>query len=301
MSHQIEKLLLVGVGLIGASAGLAARERGIARKIVGFSRRRKTLEEARRVGAIHSFETDLEKAAQGADFVLVSVPVAAIAERVGEAARAALAPGAVITDAGSVKGSIVAAVLRDGVAAPLFVGSHPIAGTEKSGPRAAQPDLFEGRKCIVTPVEGTGRSRLARVKAFWKSLGMRVETLAPEGHDEALALTSHMPHLLAYALSLTAQSRESRGNFRAARFAGGGFRDMTRIAASSPGMWREIVEHNGPATARALAEFISQLAHLDTAVSNGNWNELEIAFERAAKYRRALEGRLGGPGKGKRR
>ncbi len=273
---------------MGASAGLAARRRGLARRVVGFSRKHKTLEEARRMGAIDSFETNLEKAAEGADFVLVSVPVASIAERVIEVSRADLEPGAIITDVGSVKGPILKIVEKDPIARKLFVGSHPIAGTEKSGPGAAFSKLYEGRRCVVTPTSKTDPHRAARVKKFWKDLGMEVEALSPAEHDRLLAVTSHAPHVIAYALALAAGSDKKRAK-KLARYVGGGFKDTTRIAASSPQMWREIIEANAKAVDEAVLSFLQELLRMNRAITHGRWGELEKLFEQAARFRRSLD------------
>lgn len=283
---MISRLALVGVGLMGASAGLAAKARGLAGEVVGFSRRRQTLEEARRVGAIDSFETDLAAAVRGADFVLVSVPVDAVAARVLEIAACELAPGAVITDVGSVKGNIVAEVSRDAKAAALFVGGHPIAGTEKSGPAAAKADLYEGRHCILTP--GADAKKTAAVRAFWEALGMKVEEMDAARHDEVLAMISHLPHVVAYAL-VGAVARYDKGEHPALKFTAGGFKDFTRIAASAPELWRAIVEANASSSLDSIARFKAELSAIEDAIAAGDFDKLEELFAKAATVRRSLE------------
>lgn len=284
---MIERLLLVGVGLMGASAGLAVKQRGLAREVVGFSRRKQTLEEARRIGAIDSFETDLEAAAKGADFVLVSVPVDAVASRVRELAVCALADGAVITDVGSVKESICAQVETDEKAAARFVGGHPIAGTEKSGPAAAIETLYEGRHCILTPGGKNNPAATQKVRAFWEALGMQVEQMEPAHHDEVLAMISHLPHVVAYALvgAVAAYDREHP----ALKFTAGGFKDFTRIAASAPGLWRAIIEANRRASLDSIARFKAELEQMEAAIEAGDFAKLEELFTRAATVRRELE------------
>ena len=283
---MISRLALVGVGLMGASAGLAAKARGLAKEVVGFSRRKETLEEALRVGAIDSFETELAAAVCGAEFVLVSVPVDVVAARVLEIAACELSPDAVITDVGSVKGNIVAEVARDAKAAALFVGGHPIAGTEKSGPAAAKADLYEGRHCILTP--GADATKTAAVRAFWEALGMRVEEMDAARHDEVLAMISHLPHVVAYAL-VGAVARYDKGEHPALKFTAGGFKDFTRIAASAPELWRSIVEANAAASLDSIARFKAELTEIENAIAAGDFSKLEELFTQAATVRRSLE------------
>lgn len=282
----MERLALIGVGLMGASAGLAAKKRGLAREVVGFSRNKSTADKAKAVGAIDRAEADLETALEGADFVLISVPVDAIAARVREAIKAPLADGAVITDVGSVKAAVVRELEGDAEVMKRFVPGHPVAGTEQSGPEAAKEDLFEGRHCVLTPVAATPKEMTQKVRAFWEGLGMSVEEMTPQAHDEALAMISHLPHLVAYAL-VGAVAKFDEG--RALELAAGGFRDFTRIAASSAQMWRQIVAHNAEASEKALALFRARLDEIQKFVEEKRWDDLEKLFEEAARVRRSLK------------
>jgi prephenate dehydrogenase len=277
---KIQTLTIVGVGLIGGSLGLAARRRGLAAHVVGVGRQAASLERARAVGAIDEASLDLPAAVRRADVAVFCTPVDRIADQV-LAAAPGCAPGTLLTDAGSTKAAIVARLdghLPDGVA---FVGSHPLAGSEKRGPEHADADLFQGRLTVITPGPRTDPAAVERAAAFWQALGCRVRRMAPEEHDRALALTSHLPHLLAAALAgtLPDELRELTAS---------GFRDTTRVAAGDPALWTAIFAQNQGAVLQALRLFTDRLDACRAALEAGDWTTLDTLLAQAKKVRDAL-------------
>lgn len=288
MTRVADRLLIAGVGLIGASLGLALRERGVVGEIVGLGRSADNLRVARRRGAIDRSEHDPAAASRDVDLVVIATPVATIAPLVATLART-LPPTAVITDAGSVKGSVVAAVERAlGRTASRFCGSHPIAGSEQEGARAAIADLFHDRRCILTPTAKTAPRTRRRVRALWAAAGMRVEQLAPGRHDRRYALVSHLPQTIATALVNAIVAGEPNG--RALAYTGSGFRDTTRIAKSPTTMWRDILLANRAAILAALAHFDAACERLRAAIAAGDGDAIERELGRARTARRRLDG-----------
>jgi prephenate dehydrogenase len=279
-------MAVIGVGLIGGSLALALRRRGLVGEIVGVGRGAANLALARRRGIIDRATSDPAEGARGADLVVLATPVSVIAE-VGKAVAHALRPGTIVTDVSSVKES----VLRDleAVLPPhaRFVAAHPIAGTEDSGAGAATADLFEGSRCILTPTARTDPRALAAVKRMWRDIGARVIELDAAAHDRILGSVSHLPHVVAYALvnAVTASRAD------ALAYAGGGFRDFTRIAASHAGMWRDIVLDNRANVLPGIDATIAELSRMRALIERGDAPALEEAFDRARITRRAL-----GPG-----
>jgi prephenate dehydrogenase len=277
---KIKTLTIVGVGLIGGSIGLAARQRGLAAQVLGVGRQQGSLDRARAVGAIDEGSVDLVAAVRRADLAVFCTPVDRIAEQV-LAAAPACAAGTLLTDAGSTKGAIVASIedrLPDGVA---FVGSHPLAGSEKRGPEHADPRLFENRLTIVTRGERTDATALARTSAFWEALGSQVKIMTPEEHDRALAMTSHLPHLLASALAsiLPPELHELTAS---------GFRDTTRVAAGDPALWTGIFAHNRAAVLEALARLRARLEDFRQALAAEDQRTLDALLAQAKRIRDAL-------------
>ncbi len=275
----LETLTIVGVGLIGGSVGLAARQRRVARRVIGLGLRRDDLERARRQGVIDEVSLDLSAAVRAADLVIFCTPVDQLVDQIVAAAPHCPAH-AVLTDVGSTKAVIVRGV-EERLPAAAFVGSHPLAGSEKQGADHATPHLFSNRVTVVTPTPRTPDAALERVSAFWAALGARVQRLSPEDHDEALALTSHLPHLLASALAgllppplhdLTAL----------------GFRDTTRIAAGDPALWTAIFTQNRPALLRALALLRDRLDGIEVALQKNHPPVVHAWLEQAKKVRDAL-------------
>jgi len=273
-------LTIVGVGLIGGSIGLAAKKRGLAGRVRGLGRSEVSLDKALARGQIDDKHLEPQDALRDADFVVVCTPVDQIAGQVVRFA-ALCKPGAILTDAGSTKATIVADVQRALPGHVHFVGSHPLAGSEKRGPEAAEPELFQNRWTVVTPTPQTDAAALAQVERFWEALGSRVKRLAPDEHDRALALTSHVPHLVAAALAaaLPADLHD---------LAATGFRDTTRIAAGDPGLWTAIFEHNRDAVLAALDKVEGRLVAFRQALVERDRNTLEQLLAQAKKVRDAL-------------
>jgi prephenate dehydrogenase len=255
-----DSLAIVGVGLIGGSVGLAAKARSTARRVVGIGRNPDTLTRAQGLGAVDEFTTDLSVGVRSADVVVFCSPVDLIVKQAREAAGYAM-PGALFTDAGSTKGTIVRSLegkLPDHV---RFVGGHPLAGSEKQGVEHASADLFDSRVCVITPTASTDPRAVDRAARFWQALGCEVKQLTPEEHDLALATTSHLPHVVAALLAgqLPAKWRP---------FAATGFRDTTRVAAGDPKLWNAIVRENAAALSLALERFDERLQELRKAILN---------------------------------
>jgi prephenate dehydrogenase len=277
---QLGIVTIIGVGLIGGSLGLALKQRGLARTVRGLGRREQSLERARAVGAIDEGYLEPRAALRDADVVAFCTPVDRIAEQV--LAYAPHCPaGALLTDAGSTKGTIVAAVEGNLPAGIAFVGSHPLAGSEKRGADHADGNLFEGRWTVVTRTPRTEAAALDKTVALWQAVGAQVRVMTPADHDRGLAITSHLPHLVAAALagilpeelvSLTAT----------------GFRDTTRIAAGDPGLWAAIFAHNRDALLEALAPFGERLRQFQTAVENRDWDTVLRLLSQAKEVRDAL-------------
>lgn len=279
---MIERLTVIGVGLIGGSLARALRSAGVVREIVGCGRDAAHLERARALGVIDRYEREPAKAVAGADMVAVCAPVGAM-RSLFEAIRPGLDANAVVTDAGSVKGEVVyeaRAVFAD--AMDNFVPGHPIAGTEYSGVEASFAELYRGRRVILTPTDETRADALARVTAMWEAAGAAVTHMTPDHHDQVLAATSHLPHVLAYALVDTLAGGDSEEIFS---YAGGGFADFTRIASSEPAMWTDIVRANRPAVLAALDRYLGRLTHLREAIGGGDDTEMKACFERAKAAR----------------
>jgi prephenate dehydrogenase len=272
----IRQLAVVGVGLLGGSVAKAARQGGLARRIVGIGRDTGRLQPALDDGTLDVAVTDLDAGVRDADFVLLAAPVLAIEgllERVWRAAPA----GAVVTDVGSTKRNIVRAAERLATTRPLaFVGSHPLAGSEQAGYRVARVDLFRGATVIVTPTEATGLAALKTTTEFWEALGARVSSLDPETHDRTVAAISHLPHLIACALVDGAARVEPA----ALEFAARGFRDTTRIAAGDPDMWTEIFLANRDALTATVEAFRNALGELQQVIDGGRADAVRAVLAR---------------------
>ena len=281
------RLTLIGIGLIGSSLARAARLHGLVEEIVVSTRREETLERARALGLGDLYVTDPGEAVVGADCVIVSVPVGA-SGAVAAAIADHLAPGAIVSDVGSVKADVVKQMAPHLPAHARFVPAHPVAGTEHSGPDAGFAELFENKWCIVTPPEGADPAAVEQLCAFWRAIGSKVETMTPEHHDMVLAITSHIPHLIAYNIVGTAADLETVTDAEVIKFSAGGFRDFTRIAASDPTMWRDVFLHNRDAVLEMLGRFIEDLFVLQRAVRFGDGDTLFEHFTRTRKIRRDI-------------
>lgn len=280
--EPIAQLTIIGVGLIGGSLARALRQAGVVQTIVGAGRGEANLARAKELGVIDHYTLDLAEAAANADIVLVGVPLGAMHD-VFAAIAPVLKPQAIVTDVGSAKASVVADGLRAFGPRPGFVPGHPIAGTERSGVDASFAELFQRRRVILTPLPETDSAALTRVSEMWNAAGADVVEMSVAHHDEILAATSHLPHLLAYGLVDTLSSWEdSREVFQ---FAAGGFRDFTRIASSDPIMWRDICIANREALSDSLERYMADLAHLAELVRTADGPALETIFRNAKQAR----------------
>jgi prephenate dehydrogenase len=277
---KIKTLTIVGVGLIGGSIGLAALRRKVVERVLGAGRRQASLHRALAVGAVHEYSLDWVTAVHQAEMAVFCTPVECIAGQILRSAPGC-APGTLLTDAGSTKAEIVRSIEGQLPNEVLFAGSHPLAGSEKRGPEHADADLFEGRLTVVTPTPLTDPSALERTVAFWQALGSRVNVMGPEEHDRALAMTSHLPHLLAAALAgiLPSELHE---------LVASGFRDTTRIAAGDPGLWTGIFAQNRLAVLEALKQLDDRLARYHEALAAGNSSVVGDLLAQAKRVRDAL-------------
>ncbi len=280
---MIERLCVVGVGLIGGSLARALRRAGTVGEVVGTSRREAHLRRARELGVVDRYFLDPADAARGADMVVVCTPMGAM-EDVFRALRPGLDPGAALTDAGSVKQTVFrAARAAFGRIPPCLVPAHPIAGTEHSGVDASSPGLFDGRRVIVTPGDGADPAAVERVEAMWRAAGADTDRMDAARHDEILASVSHLPHLLAYVLV----DLVAAGPGDCFRYAAGGFRDFSRIASSDPVMWRDVCLDNREAIAKRLDAFADRIGELAELVRRGDGCGLHERFARAKGARDA--------------
>ena len=280
-------LALIGVGLIGSSIARAARAQGAVHSIVATARSAATRRRVAELGLADQVVESNGAAVKGADLVIVCIPVGAsgtVAKEIGPY----LTPGATISDVGSVKGSVV----RDmGLHLPKnvhFVPAHPVAGTEHSGPDAGFAELFVNRWCILTPTEGTDRKAVDKLAAFWRLLGANVEKMSAEHHDLVLAITSHLPHLIAYTIVGTADEMQTVTRSEVLKFSAGGFRDFTRIAASDPTMWRDVFLANKVAVLEMLGRFNEDVSALTKAIRKGDGETLFKHFRRTRAIRKGI-------------
>jgi prephenate dehydrogenase len=281
---RFQKAAILGVGLLGASVALAMREKGICDKIAGYGRTEENLKRAKKAGIIDLYFMEPAAAVDGADLVVLCTPVGMFTE-VAASLKPGLTKGSLVTDVGSVKGNLVSeleALMPDKV---HFIGSHPIAGGDKSGIDEARKDLFSGVRCVVTPTPKSDGDALKEICALWKSVGGRVEVMDPFLHDEILALVSHLPHLVAYALVNTVGSIDPER----IDYSGGGFRDTTRIAMSSPELWRDISMFNRDNLLKVLGVFRDELGRIERCVKDNDWEGLEKEYARAQQLRSEMK------------
>jgi cyclohexadieny/prephenate dehydrogenase len=281
------RLALIGVGLIGSSIARAARAKGLAREIVATARTQATRERVVELNIADRVAATNTEAVAGADLVIVSIPVGACGAVAAEIAPH-LAPGAIVSDVGSVKGAVVRDMGPHIPAGVHFVPAHPVAGTEYSGPDAGFAELFVNRWCILTPPADADPAAVERLAAFWRALGANVETMSAEHHDLVLAITSHLPHLIAYTIVGTAEELGEVTQSEVLKFSAGGFRDFTRIAASDPTMWRDIFLTNKDAVLEMLGTFSEDLAKLTRAIRRGDGEALFAHFARTRAIRRGI-------------
>lgn len=282
-----ETVALIGIGLIGSSLARVIRAEGLAGHVVVATRSEATLEAARELGLGDSYFSSNVEAVANADLVIVSVPVGA-SEAVAQEIGPHLKPGAIITDVGSTKASVVRQMQPHMPQTVHFIPGHPIAGTEQSGPGAGFAELFEGRWCILTPPAGTDPEAITQLAAFWEACGSTVEQMDPDHHDMVLAIVSHLPHIIAYNIVGTADDLEAVTESEVIKYSASGFRDFTRLAASDPVMWRDVCLHNKDAILEMLARFSEDLSSLQRAIRWGDGDKLFDLFTRTRGIRRSI-------------
>jgi len=281
------RIALIGFGLIGGSIARAARAQGLAGEIVTTARSAKSRARIKELGIVDSVVETNAEAAEGADLVILCIPVGACGAVAREIASS-LKPGAIVSDVGSVKGAVVRNMAPHLPANVHFVPAHPVAGTENSGPDSGFAELFINRWCILTPPDGADPEAVERLRAFWAALGARVEIMTPDHHDLVLAITSHLPHLIAYTIVGTADELAQVTSSEVIKFSAGGFRDFTRIAASDPVMWRDVFLANKEAVLEMLGTFNEDLSKLTRAIRRGDGEALFEHFTRTRAIRRGI-------------
>ncbi len=279
-----ERIAIIGIGLIGSSLARAVREHNLANHIAIATRSVETLKKAEDLGLGHSYSTNAAEAVTDADLVVLCVPLGSIGT-VGKAISDSLKNGAIVSDVGSSKESVINdldGALPDGV---HLVPAHPVAGTEFSGPQAGYASLFDGHWCVLTPTAETDAGAIKKVRALWQACGMKVEEMDAAHHDRVLAITSHLPQLIAYTIVGTATNLEDDSKREVMKYSAGGFRDFTRIAASDPIMWRDVCLSNKVAILDILGRFGEDLSALQNAISNDEGDVLESMFRRTREIR----------------
>ena len=287
MTPIYDRVALIGLGLIASSMAHAIRRSGVAREVTGHARSAATRDTARRIGLCDHVCDSAAEAVAGADLVVLCVPVGAMGAVTAEIAPH-LAPDATLSDVGSVKRAVIDAVAPQVPEGVHFVPAHPLAGTEHSGPESGFAELFDNRWCLLVPPRGTAPEAVARLRAFWQSLGSHVETMDPDHHDLVLAVTSHAPHLIAYTMVGVADDLGRVTDSEVIKYSAAGFRDFTRIAASDPTMWRDVFLTNKDATLEILGRFTEELFALQRAIRTGDGDHLFDYFTRTREIRRGI-------------
>jgi cyclohexadieny/prephenate dehydrogenase len=282
-----DHVALIGLGLIGSSLSHAIKRGGLARRITGAAKSETSRQTAECLELCDAVFADPAEAATGADLVILCSPVGTY-EALTKAIAPALKPGAIVSDVGSVKASVVRDVAPHLPEHVHFIPGHPIAGTEHSGPEAGFAELFDDRWCILTPPDDAQATPIARLKRFWEGCGSNVEFMTPQHHDLVLAITSHVPHLIAYNIVGTASDLETVTEKEVIKFSAGGFRDFTRIAASDPTMWRDIFLNNKDAVLEMLGRFSEDLIALQRAIRWDDGDTLHALFSRTRDIRRGV-------------
>ncbi len=287
MSAMFGRVALIGIGLIGSSLAHIMRREKLCGHISGFARSSTTRAKALELGLVDSVHETAADAVRDADLVILCSPVGTYGGIAREIATTLMA-GAILTDVGSVKGAVLRDVEPHVPNTVHFIPGHPIAGTEQSGPESGFAELFAGRWCILTPVEHSDPVAVAKLEAFWRACGSNVEVMTADHHDRVLAITSHLPHLIAYNIVATAADLEEVTDSEVIKFSAGGFRDFTRIAASDPVMWRDVFLNNKEAVLEMLGRFSEDLSALQRAIRWGDGDTLHELFSRAREIRRGI-------------
>lgn len=281
------RVAMIGIGLINGSLAKVIKRHGLADEIVGCSRREETLSRAKELGLVDRTTTDPGEAVIGADLVVIGTPTGAVGA-VAEAMTSTLDRDAIVTDVGSIKAKVIEDVLPHLPFRGRFVPGHPVAGTENSGPDAAFDTLFVGRHCILTPLAETDPDALSKVRALWEVAGSRISIMTAAHHDQVLAITSHLPHLIAYTIVGTVADLEDHLQTEVLRYSAGGFTDFTRIAGSDPVMWRDIFLNNKEAVLEMLGRFSEDLSLLQRAIRWDDGETLQALFTRTREIRRGV-------------
>ncbi|MGI9368852.1 MAG: prephenate/arogenate dehydrogenase family protein [Ruegeria sp.] len=287
MTQIYDRVALIGLGLIASSMFWAIKRAGLAGEVTGFARSADTRETARRIGLCDRVCDTAQEAVEGADLVVLCVPVGAM----GDVARdisAMLKPGATVSDVGSVKRNVIQAVSPHIPESVHFIPAHPLAGTEHSGPESGFAELFDNRWCLLVPVEGTEPDAIANLRALWEGLGSNVDQMDADHHDLVLAVTSHAPHLIAYTMVGVADDLRRVTDSEVIKYSAAGFRDFTRIAASDPTMWRDVFLTNKDATLEILGRFTEELFALQRAIRTGDGDLMFEYFTRTREIRRGI-------------
>ncbi|TCP63056.1 prephenate dehydrogenase [Rhodovulum bhavnagarense] len=287
MSLVYKRVALIGMGLIAGSMALAMRRGGLAGEIVGTARSAETRRIAAEIGLVDRVAETAAEAVRGADLVVLAVPVGAM-DQIAAEIGPHLEPGVTVTDVGSVKRAVIEAVGPKLPAGVHFIPGHPLAGTEHSGPRAGFAELFDNRWCLLVPVEGTDPAATARLRTLWEGMGAHVEEMDADHHDLVLAVTSHVPHLIAYTMVGVADDLRRVTDSEVIKYSAAGFRDFTRIAASDPTMWRDVFLTNKEATLEILGRFTEELFALQRAIRTGQGEQLFDYFTHTRAIRRGI-------------
>jgi cyclohexadieny/prephenate dehydrogenase len=282
-----DRIALIGIGLIGSSIARDIKALGLAGEVVISTRSPETLKRAEELALGDRYTTSAAEAVRDADLIVVSVPVGS-SGLVAEQIAPNLKPGAILTDVGSTKASVIAQMAPHVPEGVHFIPGHPLAGTEKSGPDAGFEGLFRGRWCIFTPLPETDEAALGRLRNFWIALGSKIDEMDPQHHDKVLAIVSHLPHIIAYNIVGTADDLETVTESEVIKYSASGFRDFTRLAASDPTMWRDVCLHNKDAILEMLARFSEDLAYLQRAIRWGEGDKLFELFSRTRTIRRSI-------------
>ncbi len=284
---HFDRVALIGIGLIGSSLARVLRRDGLAGHIAVCSNTHATLDKAKELGLADGSEYDARQAVDGADLVVLCTPLGAYG-RIAEVMAPGLKPGCIVTDVGSVKQCVISDVGPHVPEGCHLVPAHPVAGTEHSGPEAGFAELFHDRFCIVTPPPGTDQAAVDTVIALWKAAGSKVESMSAHHHDSVLAMTSHLPHLIAYTIVGTATDLSDHLMMEVVKYSAGGFRDFTRIAASDPVMWRDVFLSNRESVLDVLGRFTEDLTALQRAIRWGEGDKLQELFTRTREIRRGV-------------
>ena len=285
--HKFSKATFIGFGLINSSLAHVFKLKSLAKETTAFSRRKETREKIKNLNIVDNVNDNIKESVKDSDLIVLGVPVGAMESIVCEIAPF-LKSGTIITDVGSVKKHLIDSILPILPSDVFFVPGHPIAGTEKSGPEAGFAELFNGRWCILTPNKNTSQVALEKVKFIWEQAGMQIATMDAEYHDRVLAITSHIPHLVAFSIVGTVTELEDQLKTEVIKYSAGGFRDFTRIAASDPVMWRDVFLNNSEAVLEMLGRFIEDLTALQKSIRWQDGDSLENLFTKTREIRKGI-------------